>query len=127
MSRVIGALRGNLIAVIALAVALGGLAYAGERDSVGAKEWKVPKVRSGGGFIDAGQDKGFFKKCKKGERYISGGFDATPADEPPPPLSISQAGPRVTNKGRANGFSFIAANTGTTRAPVTIYALCLPK
>ncbi len=127
MSRFIGILRGNLIAVIALAVALGGFAYANERNSVGAKELKVPKVRSAGTLIPAGQSVGLVTKCKQGERYISGGFDASPADADAQPLNVSTAGPVLNLNGRANGFNFVAQNNGTVEAPVEIYALCLPK
>ena len=128
MGRFIGILRGNLIAVIALAVALGGFAYANERNSVGGKELKVPKVRDAGTLIKAGEAAEVIVRCKNGERYISGGYDATPADAPAQPLNVAAAGPLLNANGRANGFRFVAQNNGTTvEAPVEIYALCLPK
>ena len=90
MSRFIGTLRGNLIAVIALAVALGGFAYAGERNSVGGKELKVSKVRTTTATIPAGQAIGVVRNCSGGETYLSGGYDASPADAPAQPRQAAQ-------------------------------------
>lgn len=127
MSRLVSFLRGNLIAVIALAVALGGFAYANERNSVGAKELKPPRVRINTTLIKPGEAKELVQRCQSGERYISGGYDATPADTEAQPLNVFAAGPLPNNNNRANLFNFAAQNNGTADAPVSIFVLCLPK
>ena len=128
MSRFIGILRGNLIAVIALAVALGGFAYAGERNSVGGKELKVPKVRTSTTLLPAGKAVGIVRNCSGGETYLSGGYDASPADAPAQPLSVSTAGPNFSGKkNKPIAFNFVAENNGTVEAPIAVYAVCMPK
>jgi len=127
-SRFIGILRGNLIAVIALPVALGGFAYANERNSVGGKKSKVPKVRTTTATMPAGQGVGVVRNCSGGETYLSGGYDAAPADAPAQPLNVSTAGPNFSGKkNKPIGFNFVAENTGTVEAPLAVYAVCMLK
>lgn len=114
-----------VIAILALMVAIGGTAYAASK--VGGKDLKSLKVRSNELTLQPGAEGGVRANCKRGERYVSGGWDATPANAPLPALNITTAGPTVGAARNPRGFELIAANTGAQQAFVSVNALCLKK
>ena len=124
---ILGFLRGNVIALLALTVALGGTAFAASK--VGGKDLKQIKVRSASDRVAAGDDVTVVRKCRKGEKYLSGGFDLGFVDEPAPTFDIVAAGPLlgVGKNLKATGYKFTGVNTGTERSLAVIYALCLKR
>ncbi|MBW8060752.1 MAG: hypothetical protein FVQ78_10650 [Solirubrobacterales bacterium] len=114
-----------VISVLALLVALGGTSYAASK--VGGSDLKSIKVRTANTTMQPGAETSLKRKCKKGEQYISGGFDTTPTDAPGQPINISSATSSTNAKNKANGFFFRGTNTGAQASPVIVTALCLKK
>ena len=127
--RIVGYLRRNAIALVALTVALGGTAYAA-RDGVGARDLATIKVRVVDQDVGPKGQIGITSKCKRREQYLSGGYDLGFANKVElPKFNVTSAGPflgggRTT---KAVGFQLNGQNEEVDRTIAAVAALCLKR
>ncbi len=117
-----------VIAVLALIVAIGGTGYAASK--VGGKDLKAFKVRGENPtIVQPGETKTVTRSCKKGERYISGGWFINGSDigVPPATFDIIVAGPQLNQKSKPTGFVWSGTNKGGEAHEVFASAVCLKR